>query len=203
MKFRWQAVLWLIGGLLAAGILYLVAGGPRGEAITLQAPPTPAPLLVHVVGAVAQPGLYSLPTNSRVEDAIQAAGGLLPEAAAQALNLAAFLQDGQQIYIPARAPTTSPSITFTTPQPEPPPSNQVIPDPPAAPGTSTLININTATFEELDTLPGVGPVTAEKIIAHRQTNGPFPTIEAIMDVSGIGPVKFEGMRDLITVGGSP
>lgn len=192
----------MIGVLLAAGVLFLVVGGPRGNHIVLNEPPTPAPVRVHVIGAVTLPGIYSLPTDSRVEDAIEAAGGLLPEADTQALNLAAFLQDGQQIYVPARAPTAAPAIPLTTPEPDSPPS-QILPPPPAVSTAASLININTATLEELDTLPGVGPVTAEKIIAHRQANGPFATIEAIMDVSGIGPVKFEAMRDLITVGYSP
>ena len=202
MKLRWQAVLWMIGALLAAGVLFLIARGPRGDHIVLNEPPTPAPVRVHVIGAVTLPGIYSLPTDSRVEDAIEAAGGLLPEADTQALNLAAFLQDCQQIFVPARAPTTAPAIPLTTPGPDSPPS-QILPPPPAVSTATSLVNINTATLEELDTLPGVGPVTAEKIIAHRQANGPFATIEAIMDVSGIGPVKFEAMRDLITIGYNP
>lgn len=192
----------MIGALLAAGVLFLIARGPRGDHIVLNEPPTPAPVRVHVIGAVTLPGIYSLPTDSRVEDAIEAAAGLLPEADTQALNLAAFLQDGQQIFVPARAPTTAPAIPLTTPGPDSPPS-QILPPPPAVSTAASLVNINTATLEELDTLPGVGPVTAEKIIAHRQANGPFATIEAIMDVSGIGPVKFEAMRDLITIGYSP
>jgi len=192
----------MIGALLAAGVLFLIARGPRGDHIVLNEPPTPAPVRVHVIGAVTLPGIYSLPTDSRVEDAIEAAAGLLPEADTQALNLAAFLQDGQQIFVPARAPTTAPAIPLTTPGPDSPPS-QILPPPPAVSTAASLVNINTATLVELDTLPGIGPVTAEKIIAHRQANGPFATIEAIMDVSGIGPVKFEAMRDLITIGYSP
>ena len=202
MKFRWQAAIWMIGGLLAAGVIYLVASQPRGKNITLLPPPTPAPILVHVLGAVSQPGIYSLPTESRVQDAIEAAGGLLPMANAQALNLAAFLQDAEQVVVPSQVPSPSPTQAYSNPQsaPQPPQDNQ---PPPARSTTTVLININSASVEELDTLPGVGPVTAEKIIAYREEHGPFPTIEAILDVSGIGPVKFEGMKDLITVGGNP
>ena len=202
MKFRWQAAIWMIGGLLAAGVIYLVASQPRGKTITLLPPPTPAPILVHVLGAVAQPGIYSLPTESRVQDAIEAAGGLLPMANAQALNLAAFLQDAEQVVVPTQVPSPSPTQAYTNPQSVPPPSQDNQPPPPKS-TTTVLININTASIEELDTLPGIGPVTAEKIIAYREEHGPFPTIEAILDVSGIGPVKFEGMKDLITVGGNP
>jgi len=202
MKFRWQAAIWMIGGLLAAGVIYLVASQPRGKTITLLPPPTPAPILVHVLGAVAQPGIYSLPTKSRVQDAIEAAGGLLPMANAQALNLAAFLQDAEQVVVPTQVPSPSPTQAYSNPQSAPQPSQDNQPPPPKS-TTTVLININTASIEELDTLPGIGPVTAEKIIAYREEHGPFPTIEAILDVSGIGPVKFEGMKDLITVGGNP
>jgi competence protein ComEA len=198
MKFRWESLLWLVGGLLAAGILFLVASKPRGKPITLQPPPTQAPIFVHVIGAVNQGGIYSLPPDSRVQDAIDAAGGFTLAADPQAINLAAFLQDGEQIVIPTQIPTTSLlEIPITSRS-----GNQVSIQPSATSApyeNGNLININTASQSELETLPGVGPVTAEKIIAYRESNGPFQTIEEIMDVAGIGPVKFEGMKDLITV----
>jgi len=202
MKFHWQAALWLIGGLLIGGILYLVISPPRGKAIQLLPPPTPAPIQVHVIGAVIKPGLYYLPTQSRVNDAIDAAGGLQANANTYALNLAAQLQDGEQLVIPTQIPTPNPTEIELSIQTR---SNteQINPFPTENLESNGLININTATQEELETLPGIGPVTAEKIILYRQINGPFTTIEAILDVSGIGPVKFAGIKDLITVGTLP
>jgi competence protein ComEA len=199
MKPRWQALIWIFVGLLAIGVIYLIASPPRGESITLQAPPSPAPIQVHVIGAVMHPGLYSLPVGSRVQDAIDAAGGFSKDADPHALNLAAFIQDEVQIVVPQLTPTQNPTLIL-------PPNTET--ESPGIPGRSptlpplfsTLININTATLDELDTLPGIGPATSEKIIAYREENGPFLTIEAIQDVSGIGPVKFDGMKDLITVG---
>jgi competence protein ComEA len=202
MKFHWQAVLWLIGGLLIGGILYLMISPPRGKAIQLLPAPTPAPIQVHVVGAVANPGLYYLPIQSRVKDAIDAAGGLQTNANAYALNLAAQLQDGEQIVIPTQIPTPNPTEIQLNPQTKSNPE-QIDPFPTENPGSDGLININTASQEELETLPGIGPVTAEKIILYRQTNGPFTTIAAILEVSGIGPVKFAGIKDLITVSTLP
>ena len=194
----WMLVFGLIGGLLGAGLLILAAGQPRGQPIRLSPPPTAAPILVHVSGGVVNTGVYALPLNSRVQDAVQAAGGLLPEANSATLNLAASLKDGEQLIIPMFAPTVLPgslsepgdvrfsqSPLFETPQP-------------AAP--SGIININTASLEELDSLPGIGPVNAQKIIDYRQANGPFPDLEALMDVSGIGPSTYGRIKDLITVG---
>jgi competence protein ComEA len=189
VKNWWVPAIWVVFGLLIAAVILLVSSQPRGQAITLLPPPTPAPLVVHVTGAVAQPGVYQLTASSRVQDAIQAAGGLLPEADAQALNLAAFLQDGEQISIPAVQPTL--------PASEPP--SRAAPLPTAQAGK--LININTATQTELESLPGIGPALAQQIIAYRKVHGPFATIEDIIDVPGIGPKTFEKIKDLITVGG--
>jgi competence protein ComEA len=113
---------------------------------------------------------------------------LVPEADTQALNLAAFLQDGEQISIPAVQPT----------QPALEPPARAAPLPTAQSGK--LININTATQAELESLPGIGPALAQQIIAYRKANGPFATIEDIIDVPGIGPKTFEKIKDLITTG---
>lgn len=177
-------------GLLLAGGLWLVARSPQGQPVALRPPPTPEPIVVHVIGAVARPGVYNLPTGSRVQDAVRAAGGLLAEADKEAINLAARLEDGEQLevpYLPGMEPVGTPSSSF-----------QVIPGDSGAP-SSSLININTATLEELDTLPGIGPTTAQKIIDYREQHGPFARIEDIMNVSGIGPATFERIQDLITV----
>jgi len=204
MKFNWQSIIWMVGGLLIAGVIYLVASPPRGESISLQPPPTHAPMLVHVVGAVSQPGIYSLPPQSRVQDAVDSAGGLLPDANPLALNLAAYLSDGEQIVVPTMVPTVTPTVIVVESQSNKPSNFLRQPPPPPGPtNSSQLININTASQTELETLPGVGPVIAAKIIAYREAHGRFYTIEEILEVSGIGPVKFEGIKNLITVGDSP
>ncbi len=194
-KNFWLVAFGVAVGLMGAGLILLISNRPRGQPVTLLAPPTPPPMWIHVAGAVSNPGLVSLPTGSRVQDAIQAAGGLLPEANAGSLNLAALLQDGDRIVVPARLPTAAPqesdpgSTSAATP---PAKSLDVQPE-------VKRININTATLAELDTLPGIGPVTAQSIIAYREAHGPFNSIEEIMDVPGIGPVTFERIKDLITV----
>jgi competence protein ComEA len=144
---------------------------------------TPTPWRVYVTGAVLHPGVVQLGVNTRVEDAVQAAGGCSSEADLKRVNLAAPLFDGQHLRVPAIGEELPASA---------------IDDKPGAP--SERIDINTATAEELDTLPGVGEVTAARIVEYRQQHGPFRTVEAIMDVPGIGEAKFDGMRELITVG---
>jgi competence protein ComEA len=187
----------LVCGLLAAGLIWLVARQPSGEPVTLLAPPSPAPLIVHVSGAVTQPGVYTLPAGSRVQDAIQAAGGFLEDADPASLNLAAMLEDGAQVIalsqLPATQPTLQPtaatrseSIALPTRIQSPTPKGQ-------------KININTATQEELESLPMIGPALAKQIIAYRTAHGPFKKIEDIVDVPGIGPKTFEVIKDLITV----
>jgi competence protein ComEA len=173
-----------------------VSSQPRGEPITLSPPPTPLPVVVHVSGAVADPGVYTQPPGSRVKDAIEAAGGLSPDANIQGLNLAALLQDGDLIWIPAL-----PKANPTTSNPDKTPGEGQAPI--STPASTGLININTATLEELDTLPGIGPVKAQSIIDHRNKHGPFNSIEAIQDVVGIGPVTYEGLKELITVQAFP
>lgn len=193
-KNLWLLAFGTVFGLLGAGLIVLVTRQPGGQPVILLPPPTPLPILVHVAGAVTNPGVYSLPQDSRVQDAIKAAGGLLPEASAGFLNLAAPLQDGDRILLPTRIPTLQPTIPGSTSNSTPASRSQVVP--PAAEGR---ININTATLAELDTLPGIGPVTAQSIIAYRDAHGPFNTLEEIMDVPGIGPATFERIKDLITV----
>jgi len=188
MKTWWVLAVGIIGGLLGSGLIYLTSSQPRGEGITLLPPPTSAPIIVHIVGAVMEPGVYSLPIKSRQQDAIEAAGGFLSDANPQALNLAAPLQDGDRIVIP-----TIPSDT-QTPATSPSKSNIV-----GLPRANTLININTASQTDMENLPGIGPVKAQTIIAYRETNGFFGLIEDIQNVPGIGPKTFENLKSLITV----
>ncbi len=185
----------VLAGFILAGAIFIVTRQPTGKPIALEPAPTKAPIEVHVVGAVVRPGLYKLPEGSRIQDAINAAGGLLSETDANSLNLAAKVEDGQQLQIGSGAglsagPTQPGGAPFT-----------VIQTQPATGGTSTdLININTATATQLESLPGIGPTTAQNIINYRTQHGQFATIEDIMNVPGIGPATFDSIQNLITVG---
>ncbi|MBC7255890.1 MAG: helix-hairpin-helix domain-containing protein [Chloroflexi bacterium] len=154
---------------------------------TATASPTAAPIVVHVVGAVNRPGVYTLAAQSRVVDAVNAAGGLAPGADTERINLADFLRDGQQIYVP-----------FAGTQPPPSPTPLSAPRDGAA-GSIRPVNINTASAAELEALPGIGPTYASRIIAYRQAHGPFKTTEEIMQVQGIGPACYEKIAPYITV----
>ncbi len=191
MKIGWGIAFGVACGLLGAGLLLLLTSPPHGEAVPLLPAPTPAPLIVHVTGAVLHPGNWAVPRGSRVNDAILAAGGLLPEADGQALNLAAILEDGQRVFVPIKstpAPVSSEPSTRSS-------QLEIATPTPAFP-----ININTATKNDLDALPGIGPSTAEKIITYRNEHGIFVKIEDIQDVPGIGPATFDNIKGLITVG---
>lgn len=157
-------------------------------------PPTPAPIIVDIHGAVNHPGVYALPQNSRVKDVIDAAGGMTADSNGDAVNLAARLKDGDKITIPVEGTTleVAPTAVPAQENAERSPGLEILP-------SSGMININIATADELATLPGIGPSLAEKIILQRESRGYFKTIEEIMDVSGIGPSKFEQMKDRITV----
>ena len=185
----WRENAWLVAmgvlfGLLAAGLILVVARLPRHSTLRLVPPPTPRPLVVDVSGAVTRPGVYSLPPGSRVSEALIAAGGLLPEADAQAINQAALLQDGQKLYVPFKQSDQGPVR-----------GGSGAPD--------ALIDINHATADELDQLPGIGPVTAQNIIAYRLEHGDFISIEAIQDVPGIGPETYKQIKSYITVEAAP
>jgi competence protein ComEA len=155
---------------------------PRPTAI----PPTPTPaaINIYVTGAVEKPDVYALPLNSIVKDAIEAAGGATDDADLDRINLATKLADQMQVYVPR------------TGEAEPPP---VLPDGSAPDTTAAKININTASVEELDKLPGIGPAIAKAIIDYRTKSGPFKQIEDINDVKGIGDALFEKIKDQITV----
>lgn len=194
MKNILYVLLGVMAGFALAGLLFFVSRAPAGEAIVLQPAPTKSPIVVHVIGAVPRPGLYEFIEGARVQDAIDAAGGLLSFANVDAINLAALLEDGQQLNIPYQAGS------------EPAENNTETVELPTSEANSSsnntdvdLININTATLEELDSLPGIGPTIAQRIIDYRNKNGPFNTIEDIMNVSGIGPATFDEIKDLITV----
>jgi competence protein ComEA len=175
----------ILFGLFVAALVWVVARNPSGEAVTLRPVPTEAPIVVHITGAVPRPGVYALPRGARVQDAISAAGGFLADAEKSGINLARLLEDGEQIDIPY---VEGASIVIPTPGVEVVTTN------------TELININTASQVELETLPGIGPTTAQKIIEYREANGLFARTEDIINVSGIGPGTYERIKDLITVG---
>jgi competence protein ComEA len=193
-SWPWQSTLLgiLVGLLLSAGIL-LISSPPKGNAIQLNPVPTQGLIKVYIVGAVKNPGVYSLPRLSRVADVVRAAGGLDPSADENAINLAAQVSDGEKIIIPSIQINQANPNTIT---PSPEPMIQV-------PSKENPININNATPEQLDLLPGIGPTRAQDIITYRDNNGPFTSTEDIQDVPGIGQTTFERIKDLITVGDIP
>ncbi len=196
MKQVLYVLIGVLAGFLLAGMLLLVARLPAGKPVTLVPAPSQAPFVVQVSGAVVKPGVYDLTEGSRIQDAIEAAGGLLAEADTRSLNLAARLTDGQQVDIPYQAgsePSSSSSGNTA-------PFTVISSTPTTGPDQSELVNINSATLQELDALPGVGPTTAQNIITYRQQHGPFQHIEDIMNVPGIGPATFDRISSLITVG---
>ncbi len=152
-------------------------------------------IIVHVAGAVKINGIVEVPENSRINDVIEAAGGLLDNADLSNVNLAYMVEDGQKIYIPSIDEDTSESEEQTNIISEE--SGIIIIE--SEEETESLININKASLAELMNIPGVGESTATKIIEYRTTNGKFETIEDIKNVSGIGDAKFEAMKSYITV----
>lgn len=178
--------LWGNGSTGAKAVDPAVAGETQSGGYSVEnvrEPSVPSSLTVHVVGAVRRPGVYVLAPGSRASDAVSAAGGLLGNAEQSGINLARQVTDGEQLAVPV-----------------------VGASPPAAAsagigrqGEGGRVELNTATVDDLDTLPGVGPATAQKIIADRTENGPFRTVEDLMRVPGIGTKRFETLKDMIVV----
>jgi competence protein ComEA len=176
------AALALLVALLLAGRHLTRAGAPTERPVAAQVEPLSAnsapKLVVHVVGAVRQPGLYRLPDRSRIADAVTRAGGPTRKADLSAVNLAAPVADGLQVVVPARAPPDKAGGAA-------PPS-----------GPQGPVHLNTATLEDLDALPGVGPVTAQKILDYRQEHGAFASIDELDAIPGIGPARLEQLREV-------
>jgi competence protein ComEA len=190
--------LW-IAGLLAALVLVLWtwlqrptvepvqdASAPVEEPTTSTTPvgeaaDTSSTVVVSVVGPVARPGLVTLPAGARIADALEAAGGLLPDADPSSVNLAAVVADGQQVVVgvPGAAPATAAAGDGAT--------------------SGGVVNLNTAGIAELDALPGIGPVLAQRIVDHRTREGPFSSVDQLDDVPGIGPSIFAELADLVGV----
>lgn len=192
----------LLGGLLLVAALlvgarFLVragtpAGGPAppivgsaedpgGGASAPAGAPVSARLVVYVVGAVRRPGLYRVAQGSRVADAVARAGGVTRKADPAALNLAAPVADGEQVLVPARLPRAVAAA-----------QGAPVPGLPAGP-----VQLSSATAEQLDSLPGIGPATAQKILDYRAEHGAFRSVDELDEVPGIGPTRVEQLRGLV------
>ncbi len=205
LRARWDELLDATGtgarSLVAGiGVLGLVLGALWW--LTRQAPPpvestlplvevtapvatttTVGPVFVHVAGAVLAPGVHELPPGSRVIDAVQASGGLASDAEAGAVNLAAELVDGSQVYVPRVGEVPPPTASADS----------------GGTDDSGPVDLNPADASRLETLPGVGPATAAAIIDHRERNGPFTSVDGLLEVRGIGEAKLAALRDLVRV----
>jgi competence protein ComEA len=160
--------------------------GPPAATVVAEAaaPPEPPQIVVHVVGAVRRPGLYSLDEGSRVADAVALAGGAGAKADLAAVNLAAPLADGTQVLVPRRGEAATAGAGVVSPGS-------------AAASPAGPVRLNTATLEQLDALPGVGPVTAQRIVQYREAHGPFRSVDELDAVPGIGPARLEQLRELV------
>jgi competence protein ComEA len=189
----WQSVLFgsllgvFLGVILCAGI-YLSSRQPQGRSVELLSAPTLMPLVVQVAGEVRTPGLYTLPRGSRVQDAVAAAGGLNPGANSLSVNLAARIKDGEKLVVAAADSKDLGAVPAENPGSQ---ATQAILFP---------INLNTATLEELDALPGIGPSRAQDILGYREEHGEFKSIEELNEVHGIGEGIFNQLKDLVFVG---
>ena len=176
-------VLGAIAVALLAGRLFRSAP-PRGTAppiLRASAPATRAParlLVVDVAGAVRRPGLYRLAPGARVQNAIVQAGGATRRAELDLVNLAAPLADGEQVLVPARGAVGAGTAA-------------------GSPSPTAPLDLNSATAEQLDALPGIGPVTAQKIIDYRQAHGPFKSIDDLASIPGLGPAHIANLKGLV------
>ena len=160
--------------------------------ISIPAPAPAAPIVVHVDGAVARPGVHELPAGSRVVDAVEAAGGLTAAAEGARLNLAEPLGDGARLWVPAVGEQQEPQVVSATPGAGGAGAG------PGGAGPAT-VNINTADAGALQALPGIGPALAAAIVEHRERAGPFASVDDLAKVAGIGPAKLERVRSLAAV----
>ena len=197
-----------VGLLAAVGLAFLGAASPPAQ-LTLpkaqpgSAPPdgapetsvpatTPVTVTVHVAGQVASPGVYAVPSGGRVADAVVAAGGTAAEADVEQLNLAARVSDGERVYVPKKG-EAAPAVVGPGP-PAGGGGGGAKPGAPAGP-----VDLNTATAEQLEGLPGVGPATSKAILAYRSSHGRFRSVTELIEVPGIGPAKLEALRPLVKV----
>jgi len=181
-------------GLVVGALWWLTrqAPPPVEASLPLVEATAPAPtttmaqhVVVHVAGAVVSPGVHRLPPGARVIDAIEASGGLAPDADGGAVNLAALVADGSQVYVPRVG--------------EAPPPRAAGGGAAGEAASGGLVDLNTADVAALDTLPGIGPATAAAIVDHRERHGPFASVDGLLEVRGIGEAKLAALRDLVRV----
>lgn len=173
---QWILAAVVLAAAAAAGLWY-AGRAPAAPPLAVDPGVGEARLItVHVAGAVAAPGVVEIAAHSRVGDALAAAGGVLAEADLSRVNLAAPLADGQQVVVPT-----------------------VSPEGPAAVAGDGRVHLNLANAQELEALPGVGPVLAQRIVAHREEHGPFTAVEELLDVPGIGEAKLAALREAVLV----
>src|SRR4051812_6148614 len=176
-------------GAVAVSLAVLVLPRPPAPQIVVQqpapssprptaSPPVPSMIVVHLSGEVTVPGVYQLPVGARVDDAVRAAGGVTADGDAERLNLAARMADGQHLVVPRRTDQFAVSVTA------------------AASPAATRINLNTAGVAELDGLPGIGPVTAQRIVAYRNQHGPFTRMDELREAKLVNQPTFEKIKDL-------
>jgi competence protein ComEA len=196
---RTQLVLCALGAVVVVALGLGRLGGDASGTSPSPAAPAPAAMriesasaervLVHVAGAVRRPGVYRLRASARVDDAVRRAGGATRRGDLGGLNLAAKLEDGRQVLVPERAPKAAVSAG----------AGAGITAPATATAPATPVNLNTATLEQLDVLPGIGPAMAQRILDHRESNGGFGSVEELADVPGIAEGRMAALRDLVSV----
>jgi competence protein ComEA len=173
-------------------MVLIMASRPAPVTITINPPPptptiapsaTPSPLMVYITGAVNQPGVVTLPPSSRIQDVLAAAGGAAPGADLERIDLAALVGDGDHIHVYQKGEVSQPqdSSQFSS----------------SGDSTSTVVHVNRATLEELETLPGIGPALAQRIIDYRTANGNFTSLESLKEVSGIGDRIAQNLSGLV------
>lgn len=197
-RYRPYILMMLLFVIVLAGTVFYFTHRTEPVPVTITTPtpratPTTATLIVDVRGAVNKPGVYSLTAGSRVQDALALAGDVLANADTRTLNLARKLNDGEQIYVPqiGEAPP-APASTVSS-------SRAGAARTPTASAPIGKINVNTATLDELDKLPGIGPSIAQRIIDYRTQNGEFKKIDDLKKVRGIGDALFDQIKDWVTL----
>jgi competence protein ComEA len=180
MKPVQTLVIGILIGLAAAGIILLIASEPRGDPLQLVQAATPTEIVIYISGSVLHPGVYHLSTGSRIEQAVAAAGGLSTDADGERADLAKLLTDGDQVYIPRQGePTRETGM------------GNILSVPP--------IDLNTATIEELDSLPGIGAVKAQSIITYRESHGNYTSLDQLLNVPGIGTALLDQIRPYLKI----
>ena len=182
-RFQAAIIIGLVALTALGGVVAFVRSRPRQVAVKERGSTQSRSrsLAVHVAGAVAMPGLYDLKEGSRVADAVSAAGGASPDAALDGVNLAARLKDGEKVMVPRAVMSSVPAAS------------------PVSENSTTLVNLNTASEQEMEELPGVGPALSKRIVQYREKNGAFSSVDELDNVEGIGPRKLETLEGLVTI----